>query len=290
MLSLPGILGRARRSRLLHFAAIGGALYALASRGEERRVVELDAAVLAEFRDAQAKKLDVARQSEEGRREVDGRANEDEILYREALRLRLDRDDPIVRQRLVQKLLLLVEDLGGASRDPSRAELRAHFESTRERWRRPSRYHFVHVFAARLEALPPAESIAGAVAAPPAGEAFPYPRDATSSRDEVARLFGASFTEGVVALGEGDVSAPLRSPFGWHRVRLVARLAGAPAAFEEVEKDVHLDYLLTKREEVVGAYLTETAASYDVRIGGATLRGFVPTRRVAARTEGSAED
>lgn len=291
-MSLPRILERARKSRLVHFAVLGGALYALAARSEakERRVVELDPAVLGELRDAQAKKLGVETLSEDGRREIDGRAIEDELLYREALRLRLDRDDPIVRQRLVQKLLLLVEDLGGASRDPSREELRAYFEASRERWRRPSRYHFVHVFAARPEALPPAEAIAGAVTAPRAGEPFPYPRDVTSSRDEVARLFGAAFAESLVALSEGQVSEPLRSPLGWHRVRLIERVAGAPATFEEVEKDVHLDYLLTKREEVVGAYLTQTAASYDVRIGGAPLRGFVPTRRVAARTEGSAED
>ena len=289
-MSLPRLLGRARRSRLVHFAAIGGALYALALRGEDRRVVEIDGAVLGELRDSQAKKLGVAALPEAGRREVDGRAIEDEILYREALRLRLDRDDPIVRQRLVQKLLLLVEDLGGASRDPSPAELRAYFEATRERWRRPARYHFVHVFAAQLEALPSAASIEGAVAAPSSGEAFPYPRDVRSSREEVARVFGAAFADGVVALAEGEVSAALRSPFGWHRVRLVERVAGAPAAFEEVAKDVHLDYLLARREQVVGAYLTETAATYDVRVSGVPLQGFVPTRRVAARAEGSAED
>ncbi len=34
----------------------------------------------------------------------------DEILYREALRLSLDRDDPIVRRRLAQKMTFMLED------------------------------------------------------------------------------------------------------------------------------------------------------------------------------------
>jgi hypothetical protein len=45
-------------------------------------------------------------------------------LYREALRLGLDVGDPIVRQRLIQKVLFVAEDLGGATRTPREAEPR----------------------------------------------------------------------------------------------------------------------------------------------------------------------
>lgn len=284
-------LSRLARSRVVVFAVSGVALYGLASaRAERAKVVEIDPAVLASVRDAQAKKLGVGALGDDGRREVESRLIEDEILYREAVRMGLDRDDPVIRQRLVQKLLLLVEDMGGASRDPTRAELVAYFEEHRARFRRPARYRFVHVFASRPEALPPASVLAGATTPPVAGEPFPYPRSNKSSKDELARLFGATFAVGVAALPEGAVSEPLRSSFGWHRVRLVAREEGAPATFEEVEKDVAVEYLLERREAIVGAYLRETTASYDIRVGPDKLVGFTPTRRVAARVEGSAED
>ena len=278
------------RARIVHFVVIGGALYALASRSGDRSSVELDPALLDTLRVAQARKLGVPSLSEDGRREVDGRAIEDEILYREALRIGLDKGDPLVRQRLVQKLLLLVEDLGGASRQPTEAELVAYHAASRERWRTPARYRFVHVFAAERESLPAAEVIADAEEAPAAGEPFPYPRLATSSREEIVRTFGAPFAEAVSALRPGEVSLPVRSQYGWHRVRLLAQVDGALAPFSEVRQDVLLDYLLERRERVVGEYLKETVARYDVRVGGTPLRGFIPTRRVAARSEESAED
>ncbi|MBS2018835.1 MAG: peptidyl-prolyl cis-trans isomerase [Deltaproteobacteria bacterium] len=284
------MLDRLRRNRLLQFVVLGGALFALEARRGEPRVVRIDPAVLAELRAAQAKKLGVERLSSEGGREVDARAIEDEILYREALRLGLDKEDPIVRQRLVQKLLLLVEDMGGASRDPTREEIRAHYTSTADRWRRPTKWHFVHVFARRREDLPAAELLAGATAAPPLGEPFPYPREMTLTHDAAARLFGVELADGLTTLAVGAVGDPLPSSFGWHRVRVLSREEGALASFEEVEKRVLLDLLLARRERVVGTYLVDTARAYDVRIGDAPLVGFVPTRRVAARTEGSAED
>jgi hypothetical protein len=275
-----------REKRLLHFALIGGALWFLASRGE-RRAVALEPSRLAALHAAQASKLGVARLPDEGAREVDARAIEDEILYREALRMGLDRDDPIVKQRLVQKLLLLVEDLGGASRQPTEIDLRAHWAAHPERWRRPDKIRFVHVFASQLDKLPPPETIASAEAPPEAGEAFPYPRLATMSREDATRLFGASFAD---ALAAGKTNEPMRSSFGWHRVRVLARIPAGPTPFAEAKSDVALDYLLERREAVVGAYLKSTVAAYDVRVGDRKVEGFVPTRRVAARFEGSAED
>lgn len=289
MLSLR-LLGRAARSRVVVFLVAGAALYGIAQVRADKKVVAIDPEVLAAMRDAQAKKLGVRELGDDGRREVDARAIEDELLYREAIRMGLDKEDPIVRQRLAQKLLLLVEDMGGASREPTNEELAAYFDRHRDRWRRAPRFHVVHVFASSRDRLPGAEVLAGATTPPVAGEPFPYPRTARSSQADLARVFGASFAAGVAALPAGAVSEPLPSSFGWHRVRLIEREEGGPARFEEVQKDVLFDFMLERREEVVGTYLKKVAASYEVRVGDRPLVGFTPTRRVAARVEGSAED
>jgi hypothetical protein len=167
------VLRRLLRNRLLQFAVIGALLYALAARGK-KNVVDLDPAVLASLEEAQTRKLGLSALPEEGKREVGARAIEDEILYREAIRLGLDQDDPILKQRLVQKLLILVEDLGGASRDPTDEELRAHYERTRARWKKPARYSIVQVFAQAATALPDASALAGAIEPPALGDPFPY--------------------------------------------------------------------------------------------------------------------
>jgi hypothetical protein len=279
-----------RRARLLHFAAIGGAIFFLARREDDPRAIEIPSTTLTELHAAQAQHLDVTAISAEAAHEVDAREIEDEVLYREALRLGLDKDDPIVRQRLVQKLLLIVEDLGGASKPPTDAELRAHFEKSRDRWRKPPAYRFVHVFSATRANLPSASVLEGAIDPPPAGDPFPYSRSVTQSKKAIASSFGDVFADAVEHLPVGQPSDPIVSRFGWHRVRVAQRIEGGPATFDEVRSDVELDYLLVRRERITGEYLSKTIAKYRVTIDGKKIEGFVPTRRVAARPDDSAED
>jgi peptidyl-prolyl cis-trans isomerase C len=277
------------RSPLLHFLLVGGAIFALSPRREEPRRIDVSSAGLAARERAQASRDAVSALAPEKAREVDSRAIEDEVLYREALRLGIDRDDPIVRQRVIQKLLLLVEDMGGASRAPTDGELRAYFERDPSRWRLPPRLHFVHVFTARRESLPAAE-VLPASGVPAAGDAFPYPRDVTGSKEELARVYGGAFAGAAFDSGEGAWSAPIASSFGWHRVRVALREPGRVPAFEEARHAIELDYAMEKREAIVGAYLKKTVGAYEVDIDGKPLVGFVPTRRVAVRADPSAED
>jgi hypothetical protein len=275
-------------SRLLHFCVLGGVIFALAP--STRRSVSLSAGTLTALRAAEAARVAPAALDPERARDVDARAIEDELLYREALRLSLDREDPIVRQRLIQKLLLLVEDLGGASRPPTDAELRAYFEATRASWRRPERVHFVHVYAARRDGLPARAALPpGAAAAPPLGEPFPHAREVTDTVDAIARRYGPDVRR-ALEQADGEWSDPVPSPLGWHRLRVVARLPGGAATFEQVREELVMDFLLARRGRIVGGYLRTLAGSYDLRVDGRPLRRFTPTRRVAPRADPSAED
>jgi hypothetical protein len=268
-------------SRLAHFVVLGGVIFALAPRANDEHSIELRSSTFDSLAAAEAQRRSVAALGSEKAREVKARAIEDEVLYREAIRLGLDRDDPIVRQRLAQKLLLLVEDLGGASQSPTDAELRAFFDEDQARWRRAPRTHFVHVFASRKDVLSD-----GA-----AGEPFPYSRDVTGTREDIARVYGATFADAVVATAPSNAfGAPLQSTFGWHRVRVVDREPGRIPTFEEARDEIVLDYMLARRERIVGAYLKKTVAEYRIVIDGTTVKDFVPTRRIAIRADPSAED
>src|ERR1700689_2940705 len=193
------MLRRLARSSLVHFILLGALVFAIAppARAARRRIV-VSSQEVAELQSAEAQRLGVPKLSDAEAREVETRTIEDELLYREAIRLSLDRDDPLVKQRLVQKHLMLVEDLGGASRTPTNEELRAYFDETRDRWRRSTRLHIVHVFATGGAALPPA-AVLPASGVPPLGEPFPYPREMTAPREQIARVFGSSFADAVVA-------------------------------------------------------------------------------------------
>lgn len=270
------VLWSAARSRLLQFLVIGGLIFVLAPRPPSRRDIVLDGAALAVLEQAQAQRLGRPVLDAEEVREVRTRAVEDEILYREALRLGLDRDDNVVRQRLIQKVLFLAEDLAGVSRAPTDDELRAFFESTPAAWTRPAEVHLIHVYAGparreRLEAL--RDEVVGVEARkpgePPAlGEAFPLPRDVTATHDDLGATYGADFADAVFALAPGSWSEPIRSQHGWHLVKVVARTEAAPARFEDVKGRLPLAYLVARKKEAAATFLHQAAERYRITVDG----------------------
>lgn len=279
------------RNRFLHFVAFGAVLWAVSPNRTPSRSVDVDESALAAVHRAEAERSGRAALDPEASRTVDARLIEDELLYREALRMGLENDDPIVRERLVQKLLLLIEDLGGAGREPTDDELRAFQASDPTRWMRPARVHFVHVFASSRERLPTSAAFHDDHGTPPSlGEAFPSSRVVDETVDVLEGGYGKEFARAVAAMHAGDESEPLASRYGWHLVRVLEHEPSRVATFEEARPSLRLDWSVDHREAVVGAWLKKTASQYDIRIGGKRLDHFEPTRRVAVRSEGSAED
>ena len=289
------LLSRILRDRLVYFAAAGGLLFALAPAADPTHV-SVSGGHLQSLHAAQAKRLGVPRLSDERAADVDRRALEDEVLYREAIRLGIDRDDGLVREHLIQRMLLLAEDVGGASREPTRAEVRAYFDRTPERWQKDERVHLVHVFATRRElaaGLTEAARAADAIhpdAAPPLGEAFARGRDVRGGREDFAASYGEAFANAVFALPPGEWSPPLESRFGWHLVKVLQHMPGAPAVFDDVFDRVRLEYAVVHRHEAIAHFLEKAFQRYHVDIDGAPVRGYQPTERLALRSTPSQED
>ncbi len=278
--------------RLTHFLALGGLLFALSPRPPNPRAIGIPRSELDAMHTAEARRLGLSALPPDKVREVDERAVEDELLYREAVRLGLDRDDPIVRQRLIQKVLFLAEDLGGASNAPSAEEVRAYFEATKDRRRGVGWTHFVHVFASSEEKVLALRGYVGTSgeAAPGVGEAFPYPRDTRLTRAETVSAYGAAFAAAVDHLPVGEWSGPVQSSLGWHLVRVLERQPVASVSLDDVEGEVALECAVDKRERVVASFLRHAFDRYRVDLGGERLGAIHPGKRIAPRTEASAED
>ncbi len=207
---------------------------------------------------------------------VEGRVRE-EVLFREALALGLDKDDTIVKRRLAQKMEFLVEDSSAAS-EPTPEELQAWFAQNAGRFASPPHLTFRHIYfspdrrgaRAHVDAAAAQRQLAGVSGDAPAarqGDAFMF-QDALAdqSPDQVARNFGPGFARALFALPTGSWQGPIESGYGWHVVFVSASSPGRVPAYEEVEPEVAAAWKEAQRVEAMRKGYEKMRAKYTVAL------------------------
>ena len=87
-----------------------------------------------------------------------------------------------------------------------------------------------------------------------------------SPRSEVARLFGETFADAVLALEPGRWAGPVRSGFGLHLVFLETREPGRTPALAEVREAVRRDLLFERQRQAKDDLYRALAARYRIAI------------------------
>lgn len=209
----------------------------------------------------------------------------EEIYYREALALGLDRDDTIIRRRLRQKMEFLVEDFDLA-RDPDDNDLEILLRGKPDLFRRPALVTFQHIYfspdrrgdAAAGDALrvladltQKADAVAPDSAMPDSvealGDPFFHQREFDSSPEAViARVFGAEFVPKLLAMTQGEWSGPVQSGFGYHLVLVTHRVDGRVPTLAEIRETVAREWQISEREKAADAFYQRLRAQYTVTI------------------------
>ncbi len=266
------------RDPTLHVVVLGAALFAVDAwrrrPAPDARELVVPAAHVRAAREELTRRLGRAPTSAEVRGELDGFVRE-EVLYREALALGLERGDTIVRRRLVQKMESLAEDLSDDGA-PTDAELTAWLRAHADRYAAPGRVSFRHVFfdrgrrGARLDAdaRDALASLRNGAAA--AGDPFALGATFTDADDaRVARDFGEDFARSLTALpADGRWQGPVASPFGAHLVAVSARTPGELPPLDRVRERVAADLAEARREEGGRSTWRALARGYRVRVEG----------------------
>jgi hypothetical protein len=237
-------LRRLAREPLVHMIVLGGFLFGLwrAVSPAAARRVSVSADVKAGLAADHRRRFGVAPTEKELAALVD-RWVGDEVLYREALALGLDRGDVVVRRRLVQKMQFVLDAVEPVG-EPGDAELRAWLAAHPERYGGGARVSFEQVFAGPSggEQLR-AKLVAGEAAA---GLPFIGPRRGERQTErEIAARFGAAFGAALVKAPIGTWSL-VRSAYGLHVVRVSARDDG-PAQLGDVRTQARQDWLAEHR-------------------------------------------
>jgi hypothetical protein len=202
----------------------------------------------------------------------------EEILYREALAMGLDEKDTVVRRRLAQKMEFLFKDLADMAQ-PSNDELREYFLANKERYSLPGRVSFSHVFFSSDKRAEETQSDAQAAVEEFQSQGIKAEETASYgdqfmlelsyeqlSLDQVSRIFGGEFAEGVYGLKPDEWGGPVRSSYGWHVVFIHERIESSMPSFDEVKGKVEIDLISERRSKVNQQAYNEISSRYTVLI------------------------
>lgn len=277
---------------LLHFALIGALLFAVNAWRESARPrtdgearIEVTAGTIAWLTESFNRQWHRAPDEAELRGLVNDHVRE-EVLYREALALGLDRDDTIVRRRMAQKMEFLTQDIATAAVAED-AELREYFEKNPARYAKPVQVSFRHVYfskqrrGGRLDA-DAREALAALIhGANEETLGDPFLRELeflNANEADITATMGGEFTRQLSALPEGEWRGPVESSYGAHLVRVSKRGEAQPVAFETVRDAVVRDLAEERRRNANRNFVEQLKERYEIVVDESAIVGATTTK------------
>jgi hypothetical protein len=264
------------REPLVHFLILGAlvfAVHALVTRnaGDDERRIALQAAQKNELEKEFTRKRGRPPTPEETESLAHDWARE-EVLFREGMRLGLERGDAVVRNRVVSKMKSVLEGLVILP-EPTDADLEAWLAADRTRYETPVRWDLEHAFFAktRKDARDLAEKalaeLEKGAKLEGTGDVFASgARHDNRSAEYLTRTFGKGFAAAIAAL------QPMRwqlceSDHGWHAVRVLRRRGGERPTVAALRGKLVRDWQNDQKKRLVEAELRKLTASYRIETG-----------------------
>lgn len=276
MESIANLCKKALSEPLLHFLLIGVCLFGLYawlnpdSLNSERRIV-----VNAGTVDSIKQRFFRMWQRNPTTQELQGLIEDhvlEEIYYREALALGIDKNDPVIRRRLRQKMEIYTDNLA-ATLAPTEQELQRYLQHHPDKFKTEPRYSFQQIYL-NSDAPPEQlthriESIQRGVRAGEtiAGDGSLLPAQVNNAEaSAIDRIFGGGFAAKLDTLELNQWSEVLRSGVGLHWVKLSDRQAGTLPALTMIKEKVEREWRFDRAQELDQALRKKLLAGYDIVI------------------------
>ena len=196
----------------------------------------------------------------------------EEIYYREALALGLERDDTIIRRRLQQKMEFLT-DSGAEFLEPDAGELEAYYRANEQRFQDVPSIALEQVFLGQNST--PEGIAAVLVALQSDAEADPLllgehtllpSKMALSTPTAIDSVFGAGFFNELAQLPEDVWAGPVESGYGVHLVRIRDSRPARVPPLSEVQDAILREWKSAKAVEIRERVYVRLRARYDVML------------------------
>ncbi len=211
----------------------------------------------------------------------------DEVFYRAGRAAGLDRDDPVVRRRVRQKMEFLAEEI--SIPEPTDRQLMDYLNSHPERFRTDDRVTFHQIF---LNPSRRAGTIDGDLQQVKAalsnanrtmdevmpGDPFLAGAEFTAlSLRDTAATFGESFAQQVFAAEQGRWQGPIASTYGLHFIFVDERTNGIVPSLDSARAAVRREWANARRVEAEQKLYQSLRDKYEIIVEGA------PSDRPAGR-------
>jgi peptidyl-prolyl cis-trans isomerase C len=199
---------------------------------------------------------------------------DEEILYREALKLGLDKNDIIIKRRLSQKIGFLKQE---QLRVPTDKEVEDYFRENKLSYAIPKRFSFTHIYfntdkdginrALRaLEAWNNGSELSY-------GDPFLLGKNfSLKTSKEVARDFGSNFSKEIERVSINNWSGPLKSSYGSHLVFVTSVVDEIMPSLKEVRSTLVADLQVKQKEENFTLYLEELRNEYKIQVNKSLIQ------------------
>lgn len=206
----------------------------------------------------------------------------EETMYREASSLGLDKDDYLIRRRLVQSLEFLFRSMGEIE-EPSEKEFHSFYTENRARYTSPASITFSHIyFSSDSHGWDGAERLArkmmtniqingedAVLASGWPGDRFAYHLNyAERDRSIVASHFGQNMAKQLFLLrtAPGEWQGPFRSTSGFHLIRIERLAQNEQLPYQAVAGQVRSDLIEARKDSAAAIAYDRLRAQYDVQI------------------------
>jgi len=212
------------------------------------------------------------------REELDGLIEyhiQEEILYREALKMDLHKNDPVIRRILVQKMKFITNDSVSMNK-VSDQELQSYFQTHKTKFTIPGRISFSQIYfnprKRNFHAWEDAQHLLSKIIQSKKkintlnfGDHFRGGNHFDNiSPTELSKYFSKSFIAQLFKLHRGKWSSPMKSGFGTHLIYIENRTDPRYASFDEVSDKVKKEWLVEESRKANKAFYQKLREKYTV--------------------------
>jgi len=198
----------------------------------------------------------------------------EEIYYREALAMRLDHNDQVIRRRLAQKMEFLAKDLADMTQ-PEEEDLARFFKEHQEDYLQAPQITFSHIYFSpdkrthpEMDARQMLAQITDQLAEQlnNKGDRFSFQTHYANRKPlEISQLMGSAFAKTLFELGEtGKWLGPIQSGYGYHLVCIHQLKEAYLPDWKSVEDQLKVDYRYQQQKSLNKGLYEKLKTQYEI--------------------------